>query len=77
MFSVVLFNITINYLGKDVNSTFIKLIEEAREVFLSPGWGRGQYKGKLHAHEQSDVNNLIKISQCILSATHSPDNVGD
>lgn len=42
---VVLFIITINYLGKDVNSTFIKLIEEAREVFLNPGWGRGNTKG--------------------------------
>lgn len=45
MFGVVLFNITINYLGKDVNSTFIKLIEEARQVFLNPGWGRGNTKG--------------------------------
>lgn len=77
MFSVRLFNITINCLGKDVNSTFITLTEEAREVFLSPGWGRGQYKGKSHAHEQRDVNNLITISQCILSAEHSPDDVGD
>lgn len=77
MFGVVLFNITMNYLGKDVNSTFIKLIEEAREVFLSPGWGRGQYKENLHAHKQNDVTNLIKISHRIPSAEHSPGNAGD
>lgn len=62
MFSVVLFNIIVNYLGKDVNSTFIKLVEEAREAFL--GWGRGQYKRNLHAQQQKSVNDLIKISSC-------------
>lgn len=43
MFSMVLLNIFINYQGKDVNKLVkevIKLVKEARDVFLSTGWGQ-------------------------------------
>lgn len=47
MFSMVLLNIFINYQGKDVNNTFIKLVKEARDVFLSTGWGQRTIRKEL------------------------------
>lgn len=41
MFSMVLLNIFINYPGEDANSTFIKLVGEAKERGVFKHWGRG------------------------------------
>lgn len=57
MFSMVLFNIFINYLGKDVKSTFVYFIEAANftEVFSSTLWTKNNLR------ETTLLNRMVFI----------------